>query len=325
MTDRKFLLVALGCAIVFAPSSQVEGQTGSAICSQEGTWIVPSAQHCVASVNFDDVAAVSQTAIAWSVLPTKTLSAGASDASRSVPLQQQQVGTAEKDRSAAIDQLSASQTPLPNAPSYSSYHPLSSSEKFDLFLQRTSSPDIFLGATFDAGWAQLTNEWPGYGQGMQGFGKRWGAIIADREATSFFASFLLPTLLHQDPRYFRLGAGQPLLRRLGYALSRLAVTRNDGGHDRFNSSLMVSTLLVNSLNNAYYPSQQRGLSHTMNRFGGSLLGSAQTYVIREFLPDIMHMFGKHEAERLRRLERKLPFLRRFDPDRYPGLARTPQK
>jgi hypothetical protein len=325
MTGRKLLLIALGCVIVFAIAFPVEGQTGSAICSQEGTWIVPSALSCSITTDFNGFPAASKIAIGRSILPLTTLTAGASDASRPVPAQQQRLRTAEKDRGAAIEELSSSHTLLPNAPSYLSYHPLSSSEKFDLFLQRTSSPDIFLGATFDAGWAQLTNDWPGYGQGMQGFGKRWGAIIADREATSFFGSFLLPTLLHQDPRYFRLGAGQPLLRRLGYALSRVAVTRNDSGHDTFNSSLVMSTLLVKSLSNAYYPKQERGLSHTMNRFGGSLLGSAQTYVIREFLPDIMHKFRKHEPERLKRLETKLSLWRKLDPDVYTELAQTPQK
>lgn len=107
-------------------------------------------------------------------------------------------------------------------------------------------------------------------------------------------------------------------------MSRVGVTRNDNGHDTFNSSLVLSTLLVSSLSNAYYPRQQRGLSETMTRFGGSMLGSAQTCVIREFLPDIMQMFRKHGPERLTRLERKLPFLRKLDPDRYAELVQNPK-
>jgi hypothetical protein len=217
----------------------------------------------------------------------------------------------------------AAQKLLPDAPSYSAYaQGLSRTDKFDLFLRRAPSQDILLGTTFDAGWAQLTNDWPGYGQGMQGFGKRWGALIADQEARSFFETFLLPSLLHQDPRYFRLGADRSFSHRLAYALSRVAVTRKDDGTSTFNSSLLLGTVLAKSLSNAYYPQQERGFSHTMNRVEGSLLGSAQGYILREFLPDIIGMCRKHESKWLRRQERKLPLSRTFDPDAYPELARS---
>lgn len=222
--------------------------------------------------------------------------------------------------------LAASGAPqklLPDAPSYSAYAAtLTGRGKFDLFLQRNSPQEILLGTTFDASWAQLTNDWPGYGQGMQGFGKRWGALMADRETRSFLGTFLLPTLLHQDPRYFRMGAGRPFSRRLVYALSRVVVTRKDDGRNTFNSSLVLSAVLAASLSNAYYPQQERGFSHTMNRVEGSLLGSAQGYLLREFLPDIIGICRKHQSKWLERQERKLPFSRNFDPDAYPELARS---
>jgi len=200
-------------------------------------------------------------------------------------------------------ELSTSHSLPPDAPSHST---LSSSDKLDPF-RRTSATDLFLGVTFDAGQAQLTNDWPGYGQGMEGFGKRWGALMVDREARSFLGSFLLPTLLHQDPRYFRMGADQPLLHRIGYALSRVVVARKDDGSNTFNSSLLLSTLLVKSLTNAYYPQRERGFSPTMNRFGGSLLGSAQSSLLQEFLPDIVGILREHAPKNLKRLEEKLPF------------------
>jgi hypothetical protein len=227
---------------------------------------------------------------------------------------------------AVVAASDASQKLLPDAPSYSSYAPaLTGNDKFDLFLQRTLPQDILLGTTFDAGWAQLTDNWPGYGRGMQGFGKRWGALIADQETKSFFETLLLPTLLHQDPRYFRMGPRRPFSRRLTYALSRVLVTRNDDGRNTFNSSLLLSTVLAKSLSNAYYPQQERGFSHTMNSVEGSLLGSAQGYILREFLPDILGMCRRHESKWLKRAERKLPFSRRFDPDAYPDLAQPSKK
>jgi hypothetical protein len=190
---------------------------------------------------------------------------------------------------------------LPDAPSHFA---LSSRDKLD----------FFPGVIFDAGWAQLMNDWPGYGRGMDGFGKRLGALMVDRAAGNFLGSFLLPTLLHQDPRYFRLGAGEPLLHRLGYALSRVVITRKDDGSTTINSSLVLSTLLVKSLTNAYYPQQQRGFSPMMNRVGGSLLGSAQSFVLGEFLPDIVGTLRKYAPERLNGLERKLPFREHWNPD-----------
>jgi len=320
MTDRKLLLVVLGCAVAFVAASPLESETVSAICSQPGIWIAPSALPCFALANLDDVAPVSETAIASAVLPTETQAVGASPASQPIPVLQPAIAhTNAQNRLAPIQQPWALHTILPDAPS-SSYFPLSSRAKFDLFLAQSTSPETFLGTTFDAGWAQLTNDWPGYGQGMQGFGKRWGALMADRQAKSFLGSFLLPTLLHQDPRYFRMGKSQPMWKRIGYALSRLGITRNDNGDDTFNSSLVLSTLAATSLSNAYYPKQQRGLSRTMTRFGGSLLGSAQTCVIHEFLPDMMHLFQKHAPEKLIRLDRKLLFLRKLDPEDFPGPA-----
>jgi len=220
----------------------------------------------------------------------------------------------------------AQKAPLPDAPSYSSYQQvLTSTDKFDLFLRRASSVDLLVGITFDAGWAQLTDDWPSYGQGMPGFGKRWGTLMANREARIFFGTFLLPTVLHQDPRYLRLGPGHPLLSRIGYAFTRVAVVRKDSGGHTFNSSLLLSTVMVKALANAYYPQQERGFSRTMNRVEGSLVGSAQGYMLSEFLPDITGICRKHEPERLRRLERKFPFFRRLDAGSFFDPTESTQK
>jgi hypothetical protein len=220
----------------------------------------------------------------------------------------------------------AQKTLLPDAPSYTSYQQvLNSSDKLDLFLRRAASVDILVGTTFDAGWAQLTDDWPSYGRGMPGFGKRWGTLMADREARIFFGTFLLPTVLHQDPRYLRLGPGHPLLSRIGYAFTRVAVARKDSGGHTLNSSLLLSTVLVKALANAYYPQTERGFSRTVNRVEGSLVGSAQGYMLIEFLPDITGICRKHEPERLKRLERRLPFLRRVDAGSFFDTEQSTQK
>jgi len=82
------------------------------------------------------------------------------------------------------------------------YAPLSPHCKLDLFLKQTYSPYTFASAAFEATEAQATDQWPHYGGGMQGWGKRFGATVANTESRRFIQGFALSTMLHQDPRYF---------------------------------------------------------------------------------------------------------------------------
>jgi hypothetical protein len=188
----------------------------------------------------------------------------------------------------------------------SSYAPLSTADKFHKFLRQTYSPYTFLGVAFDAGFAQMTHDWPAYGMGMEGYGKRYGALLADREAQTFFSSFLFASTLHQDPRYFRMGEDHSVWHRAAYAASRVLITRSDSGASTANSSLWMGTLLARSLTNAYYPRQERGFSDTMSRVSGSLLSTAQTNLTREFLPDMVRIFRRHEPDRMKEWEEKMP-------------------
>lgn len=205
---------------------------------------------------------------------------------------------------------SEKEAPVAMEPVETSYYtPLTSRQKFNIFLQQTYSFYTFANTAFDAGWAQMTDDWPAYGQGMEGYGKRYGALLANHEAGSFFENFMFPSLLRQDPRYFRMGNGHSLFARVPYAASRVLVTRSDSGGHTFNSSLLLGLLFVDSLTNAYYPRPQRGLGETMSRFGGSVLSSAETNLLREFMPDMMRLFHRHEPEKLKKLEqleKKMP-------------------
>jgi len=181
------------------------------------------------------------------------------------------------------------------------YVPLDRQAKFALFTERISSPTTFLSAAFDAGYSHVTGDWKAYGQGADGYGKRYGATLADTEAHSFFQSFLMPALFHQDPRYFpsrRTG----FLSRVTYAVSRMVVTKSDSGKDTFNSSLLAGTVLSKTLTNLYYPRPERGFEPTASRIGGALLGDIQTNLLLEFGPDIARFFRKHEPNKLKRLQ-----------------------
>src|SRR5246500_2774654 len=173
-----------------------------------------------------------------------------------------------------------------------SYRPLSPRCKFDLFLKQTYSPYTFAAAGFQAVWADATGRWPHYGAGAQGLAKRFGATLADTESRRFIQTFALSTLLHQDPRYFP-SHKRRLISRAWYAITRVGVTRNDKGDEAFNTSEFLGALFTSALQNAYYPTDNRGLGDTMNRFGGALSSDAVGNLLREFTPDMKRLFRKH--------------------------------
>jgi hypothetical protein len=197
---------------------------------------------------------------------------------------------------------STSQSKLPDAPS--TYEPLSAHQKFNLFLHRTYSPYTFVSAAAEATWAQIWAQWPEYGGGMQGWGKRFGATLADTESRRFIQTFFLSTVLHQDPRYFH-SQKKGFFPRGWYAATRVLVTRDDDGNHTFNSSEFLGTLFIGSLQNAYYPRGERSFGNTMNRFAGALGSDATSNILREFWPDIRRIFRKHEPEKVRQLEEKV--------------------
>jgi len=182
-----------------------------------------------------------------------------------------------------------------------SYEPLTAHQKFEIFTRRTYSPYTFFSAAFDAAYAHVTDSWPDYGYGAAGYGKRYGATLADAEARSFFQSFLMPAVLHQDPRYFS-SPSTKFFPRLLYAASRVLVTRSDSGQNTVNTSLLAGTAITTALSNAYYPRSERSLGDSLNRFGGSFLGGVQTNILREFWPDITRILRKHEPHGMRIFE-----------------------
>ncbi len=185
------------------------------------------------------------------------------------------------------------------------YAPLSPQCKLDLFLKQTYSPYTFASAAFGATEAQATSQWPHYGGGMQGWGKRFGATLANTESRRFIQGFALSTMLHQDPRYF-YSPNRRFFPRVWYSLTRVAITKNDHGDSTFNTSEFLGTLFTSALQNSYYPRHDRSLGDTMNRFSGALSSDAIGDLLREFTPDMKRLFHKHAPKKILRIEEKLP-------------------
>lgn len=191
----------------------------------------------------------------------------------------------------------------PDAPS--AYRPLSSRCKLQLFLRRAYSPYTFASAAFEAGMAQMSAQWPQYGGGMQGWGKRYGATLTDTESRRFIQTYLLSTVLHQDPRYFP-STRTSLVGRAWYAATRVVVTRGDNGQSEFNASEMLGALSTSALQNSYYPQHYRTVDATISRFTGALSSDATSAILREFTPDLKRMFNKHCPRKLKAFEERLP-------------------
>jgi hypothetical protein len=170
--------------------------------------------------------------------------------------------------------------------------PLTAHGKWRLFAKNTTDPFTFGWVAFEAGLAQANDDFPGYGQGAAGYGKRFGTGLADEAAGGFFGTFLFSSILHQDPRYYRLGRG-PFKKRLGHALIRPVLTHKDSGGRAFNWSGILGSIATSSLSNAYYPEGNRGVDDTFSRVAMSIPFSMIDELLNEFGPDLQKkIFGK---------------------------------
>lgn len=173
--------------------------------------------------------------------------------------------------------------------------PLNDRQKFRLWVADTVDPFDFAAAGVDAALEYHSHEFPEYGYGFSGYAKRYGASFTDDAVGTFFAEFVLPSTLHQDPRYFRLGTGS-IIRRLNYTLLSAVRCRSDDFRWQPNVSLLGGNLIGGAISNAYYPPADRGLALTFERSltvtGEDLLSSLAT----EFYPDIVNAFHRHKEK-----------------------------
>lgn len=180
----------------------------------------------------------------------------------------------------------------PNTP----FHPLKSRDKFVLFLHGAADPYNFLVAGTVAGVEQAADIFPGYGQGAKGYGKRFGASLADQASNSLFKNFVFPVLLREDPRYFRKDRGT-FIQRSSYAVSRVVVTRRDSGRSTFNWSGALGSLASSGLANSYYPDSDRGPGATFTRVGIAFGTDAALNVFSEFGPDLARKLLPRKAHK----------------------------
>jgi hypothetical protein len=174
------------------------------------------------------------------------------------------------------------------------YVPLRVRDKWKLFVRETVDPFTFASAAAGAAFSQIDNDNPKYGYGAKPYLQRFGAATADITTQNFFSDAVLASVLHEDPRYFRMGPAKPVTKRVGYALSRIAITRRDSGRRGFNFSGVLGTGLGIALSDAYYPRPSVGGGELESRVITSLLAEALGNLLPEFWPDIKQKFARHK-------------------------------
>jgi hypothetical protein len=163
--------------------------------------------------------------------------------------------------------------------------PLTSGEKFELFLTTSFSPPQIMVSAAAAGISEARGTLAGYGQGGEGFGKRFGSSMASTASSHFFGTFLFPALLHQDPRFF-VSANPGWKARVGHALRRTVVIRTDTGGTTFNLPGTLGPLLAEGLANTYLPDSERTAGKTFERFGIRIGFGAVNNLLKEYWPSI---------------------------------------
>lgn len=161
--------------------------------------------------------------------------------------------------------------------------PLTTKQKFKLAWHSNVDPFNWLMNAGFAGIQQGTNSFKGYGQGMQGYGKRMGANTADGFFSDMIGGAIFPSLFHQDPRYFYKGTGT-IKSRIGYALANTVVCKGDNMRWQFDFSGILGGLAAGGISNLYYPDNERSDAVvTFEGAGIGLAGSAVQNLFQEFL------------------------------------------
>ena len=169
--------------------------------------------------------------------------------------------------------------------------PLTPKLKFKLAARTLVDPVSFGLTAAAAGLEQATRQFNGYGQGAQGYAKRYGAAYADGVTGTLIGSAILPSLLKQDPRYFYKGTGSKRSRIL-YALAMSVVCKGDNGRWQTNYSAILGSLASGGISNLYYPAKDREgatltFENTLIGIGTSAAANIlQEFVIRKLTPNL---------------------------------------
>jgi len=251
-------VIIVGAAVELTRESNSTGQ--EAITDEEGKFyffnVPPGAFHLTFSspgLATREVSGTLQPGESY-VTPLMMLSVATQATEVRVALTPEEVATAEVKEQEKQRVLGI----IPNF--YVSYSPhpapLTTKLKFELAWKSSMDPFTFVAVGMVAGFAQAGDRWGAYGQGAEGYAKRFGATYGDVVTGTFIGGAILPSILKQDPRYFYRGTGTKKSRLL-YALSNSVICKGDNGRWQPNYSSILGNIAAGGISNLYYPSNDR--------------------------------------------------------------------
>lgn len=163
--------------------------------------------------------------------------------------------------------------------------PQSAKEKFLTATEDSFDYSAVLLPALLAAYSQATNATPEFHQGAAGYGRYLWHSYVDQAVENYSVEAIGPIITRQDNRYYTLGSGG-FFKRSGYAISRVVITRNDAGHETFNSSEVIGAGAAAGISNLYYPSPERTFGNTADKWGLNVGIDAATFLFKEFWPDI---------------------------------------
>ena len=179
--------------------------------------------------------------------------------------------------------VSAGQLPPPPTPKQAFM--IATQNSFDY------SSFVFVGMT--SAFAEWSDAHPQLGEGMAGYGRYYWRGLLDKTDGNYLVIFALPTIFHQDERYYAKGEGGVWKRAL-YSSTRILITPDYHGHDSFNASEIFGRAMAQGISLSYYPSHDRTAGALAVKFGWAMGRDALTNTFREFWPDIAtHVLHRH--------------------------------
>jgi hypothetical protein len=173
-------------------------------------------------------------------------------------------------------------------------HPLPATKKLQIATKDSFAlPLVAIGAAY-ALLYQAENSHPEFGQGVEGYAKRFGTSYSDQVIGNFMTEGIFPSILKQDPRYFRMAHGS-VGKRTWYAVSRILVTRTDGGRSTINASELLGNAAASAIGLSYYP-DDRDVPDYLQNWGIQLGTDAVSQILKEFWPDVKHWSRKRRGD-----------------------------
>lgn len=207
--------------------------------------------------------------------------ANAADRANDHPLNDtgQEVQTAQTSRILGV---------IPNFRAVSAGERLPPQSVKDKFLTATEDSfdysSVFIPAVL-AGYSLGTNATPEFHHGAAGYGRYFWHSAVDQTSENYMVEFIVPTVTHEDTRFYTLGSGG-FMKRTGYALSRAVITRSDAGNEVFNASEVIGAGASSGLSTLYYPSRERSFANVGKQWGLDIGIDSASFVAKEFWPDI---------------------------------------